>query len=68
MTTTTIGRGTGNHGRMAPSGGALAARAMRRPWARCLWAWLTGTGYHPERHYMRGGRQGGTVSARPHPA
>jgi hypothetical protein len=21
-----------------------------------LWAWLTDTGYRPERHYMRGGR------------
>ena len=61
MTTTTIGRGTG-------SGGVLAAKGVRRPWARRLWAWLTDTSYRPERHYMRGGRQGGTVSARPHPA
>ena len=22
---------------------------------RELWAWLSGTGYRPERHYMRGG-------------
>ena len=68
MTTTTVGRGTGNHGRTAPSGGALVARAMRRPWARRLWAWLTGTGYRPERHYMRGGRQGGAVPPRLQPA
>ena len=27
-----------------------AARAMRG-----AWAWLTGTAYRPERHYMRGG-------------
>ena len=26
---------------------------------RELWGWLTGNGYRPERHYMRGGRQGG---------
>jgi hypothetical protein len=25
-------------------------RALRE-----LWAWLSGTGYRPERHYMRGG-------------
>lgn len=24
---------------------------------RRIWAWLTGTGYRPERHYMRGGRE-----------
>ena len=23
---------------------------------RAAWAWLTGTAYRPERHYMRGGR------------
>jgi hypothetical protein len=22
---------------------------------RDVWAWLSGTGYRPERHYMRGG-------------
>lgn len=22
-----------------------------------FWGWLTGTGYRPELHYMRGGRQ-----------
>ena len=59
MTTITIGAGTGNGGRTALSGGALAGRGMRRRWARRLWAWLTDTGYRPERHYMRGGRQGG---------
>jgi hypothetical protein len=31
--------------------GAMAARAVRD-----AWAWLTGTAYRPERHYMRGGR------------
>jgi hypothetical protein len=35
------------HGRR----GAMAARAVRD-----AWAWLTGTAYRPERHYMRGGR------------
>jgi hypothetical protein len=24
-----------------------------------FWGWLTGNGYRPERHYMRGSRQGG---------
>jgi hypothetical protein len=24
-----------------------------------FWGWLSGTGYRPERHYMRGGRQSG---------
>ena len=61
MTTTTIGRGTG-------SGGVLAAKGVRRPWALRLWAWLSDTGYRFERHYMRGGREGNTISARPHPA
>ena len=48
-----------------------AARGMRG-----AWAWLTGTAYRPERHYMRGGpvasgtllggdaAQGGRVRAR----
>lgn len=29
---------------------AWARTALRR-----LWAWLTGSGYRPERRYMRGG-------------
>ncbi|HYZ32694.1 MAG TPA: hypothetical protein VE684_10500 [Crenalkalicoccus sp.] len=24
-----------------------------------FWGWLAGNGYRPERHYMRGGREGG---------
>jgi hypothetical protein len=67
MATTAVG-GTGNDGRAAPSGGVLAARTMRGPWARRLSAWLTNTGYRPERHYMRGGRQSGATSPRPRPA
>src|SRR5918998_883531 len=50
-----------------PLGGARAVRgvgaASRRHLAAtagigAAWAWLTGTGYRPERHYMRGGRDG----------
>ena len=26
---------------------------------REFWDWLTGNDYRPQRHYMRGGRQGG---------
>ena len=68
MTTTAVGGGAGNDGRAAPSGGVLAAGAMRFPWARRLSAWLTNTGYRPERHYMRGGRQSGAMCPRPRPA
>jgi hypothetical protein len=64
MTTTTIGRGTGDHGRTSPSGGAPAAEALLGLWPRRLWAWLTDTGYRPERHYMRGARQGGAMPPR----
>ncbi len=63
MTTTTIGRGTGDHGRAGPSGGA-AAEAAPGLRARRLWAWLTGAGYRPERHYMRGARRGGAMPPR----
>lgn len=49
--------------RAAPSGRAQAAMA-----ARALWAWLTDTGYRPERRYMRGGRPGGASAPRPSPA
>ena len=31
-------------------------RTVRKAAPRRLWAWLTDTGYRPERHYMRGGR------------
>ncbi len=49
--------------RAAPSGRARAAKA-----ARALWAWLTDTGYRPERRYMRGGRPDGASAPRPAPA
>ncbi len=44
---------------MANEDRAMAARAGKRRrdgLIRRIWAWLTDTGYHPERHYMRGGR------------
>ncbi len=58
------GGGAMNRGpRAAPSGRARAAKA-----ARALWAWLTDTGYRPERRYMRGGRPDGASAPRPSPA
>jgi hypothetical protein len=58
------GGGATNHGpRAAPSGKARAAEA-----ARALWAWLTDTGYRPERRYMRGGRPDGASAPQPSPA
>lgn len=45
-----------------------AARGTRGSRARRFLAWFTGTGYRPERHYMRGGGRGGAVSPRPFPA
>ncbi len=59
--TTTSDTGTG---RTAPSGRKWE-KAVRGLWARHLWGWLTGTGYRPERHYMRGSRTNGTASLRP---
>jgi hypothetical protein len=45
---------------MASSRSAPARRPTRcRAWRTALprlWAWLTDTGYRPERRYMRGGR------------
>ena len=49
--------------RAASSGRARAAKA-----ARALWAWLTDTGYRPERRYMRGGRPDGASAPQPSPA
>ena len=51
-------------GRTTRSGGAAKvarsatrrARGTARKAVHDLWAWLTGTAYRPERHYMRGGR------------
>jgi hypothetical protein len=37
--------------RTAGSGAGRPSRVLRE-----AWAWLTNTGYRPERHYMRGGR------------
>ena len=46
-----------------PGGVAVSTRSATRRGrggagtaVRDLWAWLTGTAYRPERHYMRGGR------------
>jgi hypothetical protein len=48
---------------MRPSEAAVPARPPARQGRSSagkavhdLWAWLTGTAYRPERHYMRGGR------------
>ena len=41
---------------MAPSRSTPDHRTAPRAALSRLWAWLTGTGYRPERHYMRGGR------------
>lgn len=45
----------------------MAARTGKRGHEgliRRIWAWLTNTGYHPERHYMRGARTAhGAVTA-----
>lgn len=52
----------------AGSGGRLAAAVAVRGGSRAWrpWAWLTGMGYRPERHYMRGGgSRGGAVPTRP---
>jgi hypothetical protein len=53
-----------------PDGAAKVARSMthrgRGAVGRVvhdLWAWLTGTAYRPERHYMRGGRQSAVGAA-----
>lgn len=56
-------------------GGGGEAKSGRRPAAAAVgggsrawrpWAWLTGTGYRPERHYMRGGgSRSGAVPTRP---
>ena len=60
----------GRAGGMGPPAPAAAPPAMKRDPGRAarargragrealprLWAWLTGTGYRPERRYMRGGR------------
>ncbi len=41
----------------------MASTARRRA-IRRFWEWLTGTGYRPERHYMRGGHgRGGAAGA-----
>ena len=56
-------------GRAAPPlPGRAAAEAPGGLWARHLWAWLTGTGYRPERHYLRGGRERAALAPRPRPA
>ncbi len=55
-------------GSAAPPLPGRSAEALGGLWARHLWAWLTGTGYRPERHYMRGGRPGGVPVPRPRPA
>jgi hypothetical protein len=52
MTTTAMGGGD----RTASLDKARAASDAGGLWARHLWGWLTGTGYRPERRYMRGGR------------
>jgi hypothetical protein len=44
-----------------------AARLLRLR-ALGLWAWLTGTGYRPERHYMRGGGTNDASGPQPRPA
>ncbi|WP_255574798.1 hypothetical protein [Caldovatus aquaticus] len=36
--------------------------ARLRTALRRLWAWLTGSGYRPERRYMRGGARRGQPS------
>jgi hypothetical protein len=41
----------GDPGRTARARGRAGREALPR-----LWAWLTDTGYRPERRYMRGGR------------
>jgi hypothetical protein len=44
---------------MSPHRTGATRRHPRSTWKAPLtrlWAWLTGTGYRPERHYMRGGR------------
>jgi hypothetical protein len=50
------GGGSGNGDDRAASPGASRATRLLRLRGHNLWAWLTGTGYRPERHYMRGGR------------
>jgi hypothetical protein len=51
---------SGDHAPAGASGGEPARRSRSSfapaiGWGRRLWRWLTGQGYHPERHYMRGG-------------
>jgi hypothetical protein len=60
--------GRGDSGRALPPPGKRAAEAPGGLWARHLWAWLTGTDYRPERHYMRGGRADCAAAPRPRPA
>jgi hypothetical protein len=40
---------------MAPRRNARGRRTSFTAALSRLWGWLTGTGYRPERHYMRGG-------------
>ncbi len=62
------GRRDGGRAAAAPLPGRAAAEPLGGLWARRLWAWLTGTGYRPERHYMRGGRGQAGLAPRPRPA
>ena len=41
---------------IAPLRSAPGRRVVWKGAPARLWAWLTDTGYRPERHYMRGGR------------
>jgi hypothetical protein len=51
----------GGSGRGEAGAGAVARPPEAAP--RRLWAWLAGTGYRPERHYMRGGTTEGARAA-----
>jgi hypothetical protein len=68
MTTTTSSSDIGSGRSRTAVSGNVQARSASGSWARHLWAWLTNTGYRPERHYMPGSRTGSASGPQPRPA